>query len=281
VEHALSTGGGWARDLPDPRDYGPIHERVRGLLAELKPGRRGRSQPAQVNWEEHYPPAWESHGLAAGAALAVASVVSYFQRRVPGRLLLPSWLYLYKMARVLGHQTGNACPSLRQTLKALVRFGLPSAEFGPSDPCRFDEAPEPFLFCFARDYADVVYVRLDTPDVRGRELLASVKRFVAAGFPVAFGVCTFATPTRGPEIPYPCGDAAQGGTVLVAVGYDDAVRVGSEVGALRVRAPLGPCWGEEGYGWLPYRYLEAHLGADFWTALRPDWLAGGEFTSPY
>jgi C1A family cysteine protease len=47
-----------------------------------------------------------------------------------------------------------------------------------------------------------------------------------------------------------------------------------------VRAPSGPDWGENGNGWLPYRYVTDRLAADFWALLRPDWLAGGDFTAP-
>ena len=51
-------------------------------------------------------------------------------------------------------------------------------------------------------------------------------------------------------------------------------------GALRVRNSWGSGWGEDGHGWLPYRYATEYLAADFWAILRPDWLEGGEFTNP-
>lgn len=66
----------------------------------------------------------------------------------------------------------------------------------------------------------------------------------------------------------------------MAVGYDNARRVRSTKGALRVRMSWGEDWGEGGYGWLPYAYVERGLAVDFWTLLRPDWLASGEFLRP-
>ena len=67
----------------------------------------------------------------------------------------------------------------------------------------------------------------------------------------------------------------------MALGYDDRLRVRSERGTLQVRCSWGVDWGEKGYGWLPYRYVEAELAVDFWTLLRPDWLHSEEFKRPF
>ena len=42
----------------------------------------------------------------------------------------------------------------------------------------------------------------------------------------------------------------------------------------------GDSWGENGYGWLPYAYVIAGMATDFWTLVRPEWLASGEFERP-
>jgi C1A family cysteine protease len=66
----------------------------------------------------------------------------------------------------------------------------------------------------------------------------------------------------------------------VAVGFDDAKRIRSWKGALLVRNSWGPGWGDAGYGWLPYAYVDRGLAADFWTLLRLEWLAAGDFNDP-
>jgi C1A family cysteine protease len=65
----------------------------------------------------------------------------------------------------------------------------------------------------------------------------------------------------------------------LAVGYDDRWLRGSR-GALLVRSSWGPAWGEAGYGWLPYAYVEERLAIDFWTLVHDDWIASGEFDVP-
>jgi C1A family cysteine protease len=224
---------------------------------------------------------WDLQGLAAGAALACSTLAAYFDRRSRGRCSAPSWLFLHKMACILGHQPTNTSTSYRQTLKALSRFGLPPLEYGPSDPKQIDEPPEGFLFSFAREYAELVYVRLDHSAAPADRLATTIKRFLAAGFPLAFGVSLFQTESAGPELPFPSAyEIHRGGAALVAAGYDDKKRVHSERGALRVRTPWGQEWGEGGYGWLPYRYLSQRLAGDFWTILRPDWVVDGDFSCP-
>jgi C1A family cysteine protease len=107
-----------------------------------------------------------------------------------------------------------------------------------------------------------------------------VKAFLAAGFVVAFG---FSVPTTLPadgNIAYrPTFDALLGGQALLAVGYNDRWLSGSR-GALLVRSSWGPQWGEQGYGWLPYAYVEEQLAIDFWTVLCADWIESNEFDRP-
>jgi C1A family cysteine protease len=181
----------------------------------------------------------------------------------------------------MAHRVGPAGASLRATFKALKRFGLPPEAHWPPDPALQGAEPPGFLFAYAREFQDLAYVRLDPGGAPGRAVLTAVKAYLAAGLPVAFGLTVFDPAAAGPDLPYPtCYDAPAGGRAAVAVGYDDGRRVRSERGALRIRGPWGPSWGEGGNGWLPYRYVANRLAADFWALLRPDWLAGGDFTSP-
>ena len=68
------------------------------------------------------------------------------------------------------------------------------------------------------------------------------------------------------DIPFPKeGDRVEGGHAVVAVGYDDNRKIGSNKGALLIRNSWGKEWGDRGYGWLPYEYVLRGQAVDFWS----------------
>ena len=72
-------------------------------------------------------------------------------------------------------------------------------------------------------------------------------------------------------------DSVQGGHAVVAIGYDDSRKIGKHKGALKIRNSWGTGWGEVGYGWLPYAYVEAGLATDFWSLFRAEYVETGNF----
>lgn len=273
---------GWLPSLPDFRDYGPQSPAVQGMLDQLKPASGDRSRgPPKVDLRECFPEVFDQGRLNASAANACASLVQYFEGRAHGRLVRPSRLFLYRMARRLRGLSGDTGADLRTTLKALVRFGLPPERLWPYDAATFDAEPQAFLFSFAKGSQSITYVRLDERNSTGSQTLATARAFLAGGFPTVFGFCVPDSLSRAGDVPYrrPF-DRTVGGQAVVAVGYDDRRRTPSGTGALLVRNSWGSEWGEDGYGWLPYVYVEEQLAVDFWTVLRADWLEAGEFVRP-
>lgn len=273
---------GWRRDLPDPRDLTFGHEVVGELLAGLKRrGRRREECPAQVDLREYAPAADRQGEPSDSAAAGVAALAAYFERRASGRRLELAVPFLEHVAQRLARSDGQAPADLRTTLKALVRFGAPPRWCWPDAAGGTAAASDPFYYAFGREFASIRYVRLDPPEAGGTQVLEQVRAALAAGFAAVFGCALCDALSGAAEIPFPTRlDALRGGAVLVAVGYDDTLRIRSTKGALLVRGAWGGLWGDAGFGWLPYRYLEDRLAADFWTLLKPEWLASGEFTRP-
>ena len=65
--------------------------------------------------------------------------------------------------------------------------------------------------------------------------------------------------------------------IVLAVGFDDQKKIGKHKGALLIRNSWGVEWGEGGYGWLPYEYIEAGLAADFWSMVEADFVSSNLF----
>ena len=274
-------GLGWLPSAPDFRDDTPDSAAARELLLPLIEAAAPRAPRAtEVDLREYFVDVQDQQTLHASSAHAVASLVEYFERRASGRLLRPSRLFLYQNSLRVAGVEGDVGASLRNTLKAMVRCGIPPERYWPYAAERLATTPDPFLYTFRDPYRDVRYIRLDRREARGAENLEHVKSYLAAGYPAAFGFAVPNSLTRDGDIPYrPTFDAPLGGQAMVAVGYDDRWLRGSR-GALLVRSSWGSAWGDGGYGWLPYAYVEEQLAVEFWTLLHPAWLASGEFDVP-
>ena len=69
----------------------------------------------------------------------------------------------------------------------------------------------------------------------------------------------------------------RGGHANVAVGYDDNLKIGAYKGALLVRNSWGTGWGDHGYAWMSYRYVEQGLAVDWWSMISANWVNTGQF----
>lgn len=278
----------WTRDLPDFRDESPAT--TADAFAQLKRRATRAVRPEVVDLREFAAPVVDVGPACASSAAAVLAMVQIFERRASGRFVDGSTSFLHHTARRLAGLSltagaGDQAVGLRAVLKALVRFGCPPARVWPTDATHGEGEPDAFSYAFQREFADIRYLRLDTPGLSGADVLKQVKSFVAAGFACVGGVSlpqslSQSTASSG-EIPYPTRqDSVAGSAAFTVVGYDDAYRIRSQKGALRIRATFGPAWGEAGCGYLPYRFVEQFGACDFWTLVKPAWMQSREFEQP-
>jgi C1A family cysteine protease len=281
MSHFEPRGLGWLPSLPDFRDFAADAAPADAWLEQLRAaGASPSPRSTSVDLRDYFVDVDDQLSLNSSTAHACAGLVEYFERRAHGRLLRPSRLFLYQNTLKLAGLTGNAAVDLRTTLKAMVRCGLPPERYWPYVVDRLQVPPEPFLYSFAELCRSVRYVRLDRRGASGVQTLQTVKAFIAAGFPAVFGFVVPNSLSLSPDIPYrPTFDSQLGGQAVIAVGYDDRWLRGSR-GALLVRSSWGSEFGENGYAWLPYAYVEEQLATDFWTLFHPDWITSGEFDLP-
>jgi C1A family cysteine protease len=271
-------GLGWHRDLPDMRDHTASTDVVSRILAKSTSMKKAHKNPPHaVDLRAHCSPIEDQGALGSCSANAAVGMLESFERRAFGKHLDASRLFLYKVTRQLMGLTGDDGAYLRETMKAMVLFGVPPEIHWPYDQQRYNDEPSAFCYSYAQNYKAIEYYRLDPPGTPKTALLDRVRNSLAAGLPSMFGFTVYSSmPPLGDGaglIPFPAlGDSVAGGHAVLAVGYDDQKKIGSKKGALLIRNSWGESWGQLGYGWLPYAYIEAGLADDFWTMVKSDFV---------
>ena len=263
-------GLGWQPDLPDFRDYHSLADEVQAVLSKSRALKStAKTVPAKADLRPWCSPIENQGSLGSCTAHAGVGMVEYYERRTTGKYIDASRLFLYKVTRNLLGWTGDDGAYLRETMKALVLFGVPPEKYWPYKESQFNNEPTAFLYSFAQSYQAIKYYRLDPPGSSNSQRLATIKHYLAAGMPCMFGFSVYSSIPPlggGADIPYPQqGDKLEGGHAVLAVGYDDAHKIGKSKGALLIRNSWGTGWGDAGYGWLPYDYVLNGLADDFWS----------------
>jgi C1A family cysteine protease len=297
-----ARGMGWLPDYPDFRDYTVDHDQVtpkmkslgehasiRAMLAKVGVSKADEAGlPASVDLRQWCSPVEDQGQIGACTAHAGVGMVEYFERKAHGKHTDASRLFLYKVTRNMLHWTGDTGGFLRSTMGALTLFGVPPEEYWPYKPADFDKEPPAFCYAYAQNYQAISFYRLDSPGAAAAELLMRIKTNLAAGLPAMFGFSVYAgisqASTTG-KIPFPTtGEKIVGGHAVMAVGYDDKMKVANtspggvvSSGALLIRNSWGSDWGVAGYGWLPYDYVLKGLADDWWSLLKSDWVDTGQF----
>jgi C1A family cysteine protease len=279
--HNLTLG--WHRDLPDLRDYTIESEKVSAVRAKSRLLKKTlRSSPKAVDLRAYCSPVEDQGSLGSCTAHAAIGMLEYFERRASGEYIDGSHLFLYKVTRKLLGFEDDSGAYLRDTMKAMVLFGVPPEQFWPYEAARFNDEPTAFCYSYAQAFQAIEYYRLDPPEKSSDQALDDIRSNLAAGLPCMFGFSVYSSmPGLGDgkgEIPFPAkAERLEGGHAVLAVGYDDKKKIGSSTGALLIRNSWSTSWGDKGYGWLPYDYIKYRLADDFWTMIKAEYVNSSLF----
>jgi C1A family cysteine protease len=238
---------GWKPDVPDQRDL------------RFKPRNMGR-QAREFDLRDRFFRCWQQGSLGSCTAQTVAAACLFrdvFDR--DNSIVVPSRLFIYYATRSIeGTTDTDAGAEIRNAIKSVVKFGYPPEESWPYLTSRFSKKPPAKAFKIASTEKIRKYERVS------REI-SHFRKALIDGFPIALGFSVYESIYQGKVektgmIPLPKRkEKLEGGHAVLAVGYSDSRK------ALIIRNSWGTAWGQNGYGFLPYEFIEnPDLSDDFW-----------------
>lgn len=243
---------GWVPDVPDHRD----------LLAASSPNILRDAGPMSAQFDNRsLCSSIEDQGeLGSCTAHAGVGALEFYEKSHKGKYSNYSRLFLYKKTRDLSNLKGDTGASLRQTMKAMAKFGICREKLWPYRVSTFENAPSSVQLADAALHQALKYYKLDQPDKN--LFLMNIKRSISNGNSAVIGFSCFNEAFAGAEdegiIKFPeKSDKFAGGHAVLIVGYTKD--------SLIIKNSWGRWWGDHGYGYLSNDYVLKGLAQDCWT----------------
>ena len=242
----ISRKFGWFPDTPDQRDFTYMVPAIQVL-------------PPAIDLVDRNP-VLDQGGLGSCTANAIASAYRFELDKLAGTRLhgLPSRLFIYYNERFMeGTIKSDAGAMIRDGFKSINRDGVCSETAWPYRELMFTRKPSQSCYQSARHHHALSYQRVPRS-------LEMIKSSLAAHHPVVIGFSvyeTFMNMSPNGLMLMPVGnDRLLGGHAVAVFGYDDATS------RFKVKNSWGPNWGDNGYFYMPYKYLmDPNLSDDFWN----------------
>lgn len=235
---------GWIKQPYDARDR-EFYESKFFKVMEL---------PPVVDLRANDGPILDQGQLGACTGYGITGVLNYVLRSIS---FLGSAIFVYYNERKIeGTIQEDSGANIRDGISSVVKQGICSQELCPNDDSKFTVEPSPQAYAGALKNVVTEYLALNS--------LADMKNSLAQGFQFPFGIPVYASfesaeVAANGEVPMPKdGEEYMGGHCVRGVGYDDPNK------RMICANSWGPDWGDKGYFYLPYEYIEKYA-SDAWA----------------
>jgi C1A family cysteine protease len=267
-------------DIPEKKETVDFIAKLSSLIDEIE---LSPELSPIVDLRGHFSPIENQGSLGSCTAHAGVGLLEYIELKTRNKFIDGSRRFLYKVTRNLLGWIGDTGAYLRNTMEAMVLFGVPPEAYWDYDITNFDVEPPAFVYTLGQAYQAVRYLRLDSTGINREALIKRIKKFLIKGYPSMFGFSVYTSiaqaRTNNGKIPYPCmSERRLGGHAVVAVGYNDNLEITNKncgkttKGAFIIRNSWGTGWGDKGYGYLPYDYVKNWLARDWWILTKAEWV---------
>ncbi len=193
---------------------------------------------------------------------SVVGALEFLQIRSGMQLNDLSRLFVYYNSRLMHQdQDKDSGTYIRLAFGTLSSLGTCTEKKWPYDVSKVFIRPG--WGAYREGYANKIgsYYSIDS---RGQTRIDQVKEALRTQHPVVFGMFVdndYIKFTGSGVVPMPKKTRlGGGGHAQLIVGYDD------KIGAWLVSNSWGTGWGDGGYAWVPYDYIDVSDGNDFWVA---------------
>jgi C1A family cysteine protease len=231
-------GYGWIPDKVDTRDL---------KYAVSQPVTK--QLPPKVDLRPQLPPVYAQGQIGSCTAQSICAAFHFCQRKAKLYDFAPSRLFTYYTTRDLeGTVNEDSGAMLRNTIKAINKFGACPESIWPYDVNKFMVKPTPTCYDTASRHTALSYYQVS-------QNLNQMKGCLAEGYPFAFGMTVFASfesdeLAKTGIVQLPTAEQQPiGGHAVLVVGYEDSQQ------RFMVRNSWGSDWGMSGYFTLPYAYI--------------------------
>lgn len=254
INHKLN----YTKSPPDSRDY------------YLKSVNQGSSKSESTDLSKWCSPVGDQGNVGSCTAFATSGLMEYFYNKNASNqspLFSEKFIYYATRVNVEGWPANedSGC-YLRDSLKCVNKYGASlESQFPYLLPGQissdYAQSPPPSVYKSALSYKVSQY--LSVPSLNTQQSLDNLKAMLANGTAFVGGILcysNFFNDVNG-AIPIPTGQVI-GGHAVLFVGYDDSKSM------FKFKNSWGTSWGDNGYGYLPYKYFTTGNVVEAWTVLQ-------------